>query len=67
MTIIIKKWRNQSASLMLDSGEILWTFSNVEAAEQACKHWMKSLQHNRQRHHLSSVDLYDNPKPSLLI
>lgn len=61
MTILIKQWRNKTASLMLESGEMLWTFSSVAEAEKACQHWMRSLQSNRQRHHLSKLALYDKP------
>lgn len=66
MTILIKQWRNNTASLMLDSGEILWTFSNIDEAEKACQHWMRSLQINRQRHHLSKMELYDKSKPRFI-
>jgi len=66
VTIVIKQWRNNTASLILDSGEILWTFSSLDEAEQACQHWMLSLQTNRQRHHLSNFELYDKPGPRFI-
>jgi len=64
--MIIKQWRNNSASLMLDSGEILWTFSSVAAAEQARKQWMQTLQRNRVRHHLPSVEMYGRLRSPLI-
>jgi len=66
MTIVIKQWRNNTASLMLDSGEILWTFSRVSEAEQACQHWMQTLQLNRKRHHLAPLPMYERQNPPLI-
>lgn len=63
MKILIKQWRNETASLILDSGEVLWTFSNVNEAEKACNQWMRTLQSNRKRHHLAPITHYDDPHP----
>ena len=36
MSIYIKVSRDLSATLMTESGEELWTFSSLTAAQQAC-------------------------------
>ena len=44
MTFFIKEWPNKTATLMSDSGVVLWTFSSVLEAKQVCQEWSK--QHN---------------------
>ena len=39
MKVYIKEWPNQTATIMTDNGQVIWTFSSMEEAHQACKEW----------------------------
>lgn len=39
MQVIIKEWPNKTASLISASGQLIWTFSSVQEARQACSDW----------------------------
>lgn len=39
MTFYIKAWPDNTATLMTEIGQILWTFPSVEEAAQACQEW----------------------------
>ncbi len=39
MVILIKKWPNDTATLMTEMGQVLFTFSTVEDAKSACHQW----------------------------
>jgi len=39
MQVIIKEWPNKTASIMSESGQVIWTFSTVREARQACSDW----------------------------
>ncbi|MEZ5541384.1 MAG: hypothetical protein R3F42_05000 [Pseudomonadota bacterium] len=39
MQVIIKEWPNKTASLISESGQLIWTFSTVQEARQACSDW----------------------------
>lgn len=47
MDMYIKEWPNKTATLLSESGEVLWTFSTVADAEQAYREWSQPLQQNR--------------------
>jgi hypothetical protein len=39
MQVIIKEWPDRSASIISANGQLIWTFSSVQAARQACSDW----------------------------
>ena len=39
MQVIIREWPNRSASIMTEAGQVIWTFSSVLEARQACSDW----------------------------
>lgn len=39
MKVFIKVWPNNTATVMTDNGQVLWTFSNVAEARKACREW----------------------------
>ena len=39
MKVIIKEWSNGTATVMTTNGHVVWTFSSVEKARQACREW----------------------------
>ena len=41
MTFFIKEWPNKTATLMSDSGTVLWTFSSVHEAKEVWQEWSK--------------------------
>ena len=41
MYFYIKEWPNKTATLMSDNGTVLWTFHNVEEAQQVCREWYR--------------------------
>jgi hypothetical protein len=41
MRFFIKEWPNKTATLLAENGTVLWTFSNVEEAENVAKDWCR--------------------------
>ncbi len=39
MKVLIREWPNQTATIMTDNGQVIWTFSSLEEAHQACNEW----------------------------
>lgn len=39
MQVIIKEWRNKTASIISATGQLIWTFSTTEEARRACRDW----------------------------
>ena len=39
MRVYIKEWSNRTATIMTSSGQVVWTFSSVAEARQACHDW----------------------------
>jgi hypothetical protein len=39
MQVIIKEWPNRTASIITENGQVIWTFSTVREARQACSAW----------------------------
>jgi len=39
MRVFIKEWPNKTATLLTETGKVVWTFSNIEAARTACREW----------------------------
>jgi len=39
MQVIIREWPNKTASIMSENGQVIWTFSTVREARQACSDW----------------------------
>lgn len=39
MVILIKKWPNNTVTLMTEMGQVLSTFTTVEDAKSACQQW----------------------------
>jgi len=39
MKLYIKEWPDKSATITMESGLILFTFSSVESAKIACRDW----------------------------
>jgi len=37
MTFYIKQWPNGNATLMTDTGAVLWTFTSIDEAKNACR------------------------------
>ena len=42
MRVVIKERRNQTASIMTDIGQLVWTFSSAEMSRAACKGWFRA-------------------------
>ena len=39
MGFFIKEWPNKTATLMADTGAVLWTFHDVDEALRVCREW----------------------------
>ena len=39
MRVIIKQWPNRTATIMSESGQLIWTFSSTDEARRACRDW----------------------------
>jgi len=39
MSVYIKEWPNRTATIMTDTGQVVWTFSSAAEARQACSEW----------------------------
>lgn len=39
MMFHIKEWQDGHATLMTETGEVLWTFSSIDEAKRACRDW----------------------------
>jgi len=39
MRVFIKEWPNKTATIMTWNGQVIWTYSSVEEARQACEEW----------------------------
>lgn len=57
MVFYIKEWPDGHATLMTENGHVLWTFSCIEDAEQACHEWRNI--------HDESVECYANVQEPL--
>lgn len=40
MKFFIKRWPDDTATLMTESGQVIWTFSNMQEAIQGCTEWV---------------------------
>lgn len=49
MDFYIKEWPDDTASLLTEDGQVIWTFSSVEDAKSACNdlHFMNRQQSAR--------------------
>lgn len=39
MRVYIKEWPNRTATIMTDTGQVIWTFSSTDEARRACMEW----------------------------
>ncbi len=39
MRVFIKEWPNKTATLITETGKVIWTFSSAEAAHTASREW----------------------------
>ena len=39
MRVFIKEWPNRTATIMTDTGQVIWTFSSAGEARRACMEW----------------------------
>jgi hypothetical protein len=46
MKLFIKEWPNKTATIMTETGQVVWTFSNREIARHACQEWFTTLAEN---------------------
>jgi hypothetical protein len=53
MRVYIKEWPNKTASIITAEGQVIWTFSSIESARQACREWHSLLSPN-------DVECYDS-------
>jgi ABC-type multidrug transport system ATPase subunit len=53
MYFYIKEWPNKTATLMSDHGTVLWTFHNVEEAQEVCREWYR-VQEGEIRYYLEA-------------
>jgi hypothetical protein len=37
--LIIKEWVNRTATIMTENGQVVWTFSSLQDARNACREW----------------------------
>ena len=58
MVFYIREWPNKTATLMADTGAVLWTFANVEEAQAVCEEWYQ-VQKQNLRYYVDYVDCLD--------
>ena len=39
MRVYIKEWPNRTATIISDTGQVIWTFSSTDEARRACSDW----------------------------
>ena len=42
MNFFIKEWPNKTATLMLEDGTVVWTFSSVDEARKVADEWYRT-------------------------
>ena len=40
MKFFIKRWPDDTATLMTESGQVIWTFSSMQEAIRGCTEWV---------------------------
>ena len=40
MKFFIKEWSDDTATLMTEHGQVVWTFSSVQEAVEGCAEWV---------------------------
>jgi hypothetical protein len=43
MRVFVKEWPNQTATLLTENGQVIWTFDSVALAKSACREWFSTL------------------------
>lgn len=39
MRVFIRQWPGNTATIMGENGEVIWTFSSLDEARKACNDW----------------------------
>ena len=58
MKVFIKEWPNKTATILTANGEVIWTFSSMAEARQACREW-----HSLARQGQDVANLHDDSTP----
>ncbi len=56
MKVYIKEWSNSTATIMTTNGQVVWTFSSVAEARQACHDWQSIIYTGNAGCHENSAD-----------
>ena len=56
MKVYIKEWSNSTATIMTGNGQVVWTFSSVAAARQACHEWQSIIYTGKAGFHENVAD-----------
>lgn len=54
MKVYIKVWPNKTATILTGNGEVVWTFSSLSEAWQACNDWCSII-------HVGNSNCCDDP------
>jgi hypothetical protein len=60
MNVFIKEWPNKTATILTANGEVIWTFSSMAEARQACQEWHSLA---REGKGMDAVNLHDDSTP----
>ena len=45
MKFFIKRWPDDTATLMTESGQVIWTFGSMQEAVEGCTEWIDTDDH----------------------
>ena len=57
MKVYITEWPNKTATILTENGEVIWSFSSVPEARQACDEWCSII-------YVGKDDCLENPDKS---
>jgi hypothetical protein len=61
MKLLIKEWPNKTATVMTETGQVVWTFSNREIARDACQAWFMALAEKVEYCEILDEESFANP------
>jgi hypothetical protein len=60
MKFFIKRWPDDTATLMTESGQVIWTFSSMQEAIQGCTEWVGAGETGPAYTNTDFADRFDN-------
>ena len=60
MKFFIKRWPDDTATLMTESGQVIWTFSSMQEAIQGCTEWAGAHDHTPEPAGIDFEDWFNN-------